>query len=50
MLAKATENGLYISDFGDIERYLREKADTGTLIITLGAGKLNEVARALVKT
>ncbi len=50
MLAKATENGIYISDFGEVERYLRKKADKGTVIITLGAGRLNEVARALVKT
>lgn len=50
MLARATENGIYISDFGELERYLREKAESGTLILTLGAGRLNEVARALVKT
>ncbi len=46
-LADATENGVYISDFADVERYLRERAEAGTLIITLGAGRLNEVARAL---
>ncbi len=47
MLADATENGVYISDFGEVERYLRERAEAGTLIITLGAGRLNEVAGAL---
>lgn len=50
MLARVTENGIYISDFGELERYLREKAESGTLILTLGAGRLNEAARALVKT
>ena len=46
-LAEATENGIYISDFGELERYLREKAEPGVLILTLGAGRLNEVARAM---
>lgn len=46
-LADATENGRYISDFGELTDYLRGKASPGTLIITMGAGRLNEVARSL---
>ena len=47
-LAKATKNGKYISDFSDIENYLRQRANDGVLILTLGAGRLNEVAAMLV--
>ena len=47
-LAQRTKNGRYISTFFDIVNYLYERAEEGVLILTLGAGRLNEVARKLV--
>lgn len=46
-LAEATENGIYISALGEIKEYLEKRAEPGTLIITMGAGRLNAVAKAL---
>ncbi len=46
-LAEAVKNGVYISDFGEITEYLYGKACPETLIITMGAGRLNTVAKEL---
>ena len=46
-LAESVKNGTYISDLGELTEYLRGRAERGTLILTLGAGGLNEVAKEL---
>ena len=46
-LADMTAGGTYIPDFKAVQRHLRERASEGTVILTLGAGRLCEVARAL---
>lgn len=38
-----TGNAVYISDFGEIVRFLRENAQTGDLVITMGAGDVCRV-------
>ncbi|MBQ7332920.1 MAG: UDP-N-acetylmuramate--L-alanine ligase, partial [Clostridia bacterium] len=48
-LAASAKNGIYIKDFSEIQKYLFEKAKKGTLIITMGAGRMNEVAYALTE-
>ncbi|NLW01819.1 MAG: UDP-N-acetylmuramate--L-alanine ligase [Clostridiaceae bacterium] len=40
---KNTGNAVYISDFGDIVRFLEENAQTGDLVITMGAGDIYRV-------
>ena len=49
MLAEATKNGKYIPDFEIIAKELRQKAQKGTLILTMGAGKMNEVAFSITE-
>lgn len=43
------ENVIYIDSFAKIENYIKENVNPGDLIITIGAGPVNEVAKALVK-
>ncbi|HOQ75176.1 MAG TPA: UDP-N-acetylmuramate--L-alanine ligase [Thermoclostridium sp.] len=38
-----TGNAVYISDFGDIVRFIEENAQTGDLVITMGAGDIHMV-------
>ena len=47
MLASSTENAIYIPSFQGIYSFLAENAQDGTMIITMGAGKLNEISSAL---
>lgn len=47
-LAEGIPNAVYIPDFSDIERYMRSLAEPGTLLLTMGAGELDTVARRLV--
>ena len=42
-------NAVYIDSFEKIEKYIKENVTPGDLIITVGAGPINEVAKALVK-
>lgn len=49
-LANETENAIYIPSFQKITEYLLKKADSDTLILTMGAGKMNEIAYELCKT
>ncbi|MBE6148947.1 MAG: UDP-N-acetylmuramate--L-alanine ligase [Firmicutes bacterium] len=46
---KGNNNVVYIDTFDKIENYIRENVQPGDLIITIGAGPVNEVAKALVK-
>ena len=47
-LADRIPNGIYIKSFDDICRYLQALSHPKTLILTLGAGKMNTVAKRLV--
>ena len=47
MLAASTENAIYIPSFEGIYRFLAENAEKDTMILTMGAGKLNRVSYAL---
>ena len=42
-------NAIYIDSFDKIAKYIEENVQEGDLIITIGAGPVNEVAKALVK-
>ncbi len=48
-LADKIPNALYIKDFDDIEKYIRENASENDLVITVGAGNIVDVANRLVK-
>ncbi len=48
-LADGIPNAVYIPDFKEIERYMRSLAKPGTLLITMGAGELDSVARRLAE-
>lgn len=43
LLQKRGKNATYIKEFSDIAAALKEKADPDTLIITVGAGNINQV-------
>ncbi|MBE6155232.1 MAG: UDP-N-acetylmuramate--L-alanine ligase [Firmicutes bacterium] len=43
------EKAIYIESFEKIEEYIKENVQENDLIITIGAGPVNEVAKALVK-
>lgn len=43
------ENVIYIDSFDKIEEYIKQNVTPGDLIITVGAGPVNEVAKNLVK-
>lgn len=48
-LADKIPNALYIKDFDDIEKYIRENASENDLVITVGAGNIVDVANRLIK-
>ena len=48
-LAQKTQNGKYLSYFSSIAQYLRQRAEKGTLILTMGAGKMNLIARMITQ-
>lgn len=48
-LAAATPNGIYLKNSDDIKSRLLQKAEKGTLILTMGAGRMNEIAYALTQ-
>lgn len=45
----AGENALYIDSFEAIADYLRQNAETGDLILTMGAGDVNKIAYMLTR-
>jgi UDP-N-acetylmuramate--alanine ligase len=51
LVAKITGNGqqaVHIPSFGDIVTYLKSAAHPGDLVVTMGAGNVNEIGRDLV--
>ena len=48
-LASRSENGLYISDFSDIDKYIRANVSKNDLVITMGAGNVYQVYELLIK-
>lgn len=48
-LADRIENSIYISDFADIERYIRENASKGDVVLTMGAGNVCDIGPMLTK-
>ena len=48
-MQKLGKNALYMSDFNEIAAYLREHAVSGDLIITMGAGNVNQIASLLLE-
>lgn len=46
-LAMKIPNGIYINDFDAIEKYLKNNAEEGDVIITMGAGNINKVGKKL---
>lgn len=48
-LASKTPNGVYAESFEEILKRLVNLAKKGTLILTMGAGRMNEIAYALVE-
>lgn len=47
-LAAKIDGCVYMNDFGAIERYIRENAKDGDVIITMGAGNINKIGKRLV--
>ena len=47
MLASALGNAVFLRTSAEIEARMREYAEKGTLLLTMGAGELHRVARAL---
>ena len=47
-IAKLIPGSTYISDFGEIEKYLKENIEEGDIVITMGAGDINKVGKNLV--
>ncbi len=48
-LAYLINNGVYINDFGAIERYIKKNTKKGDLVISMGAGSVTEIGHNLVK-
>ena len=48
-IADALENGEYYDSFDKIEARVREIAQPGDLILTMGAGNINDIGAALVE-
>ncbi|NQV00774.1 MAG: UDP-N-acetylmuramate--L-alanine ligase [Parcubacteria group bacterium] len=48
-IGKYNNNVQYISNFSDIERYLENKADKNSVIITMGAGDVYEIGEGIIK-
>ena len=49
MLAERIKNGRYIKSFDEIEKYLKSISDPDTLILTMGAGRMNEIAARITE-
>lgn len=47
-IQEAGKDALYMSDFNEIAKYLSEHALSGDLIITMGAGNVNQIADILL--
>ena len=47
-LARLMTNGVYINDFDAIKRYILQNAKSGDMVITMGAGDVFKVGRALL--
>lgn len=48
-LAAAIDKAVYMNDFGAIERYIRQNAKPGDLVMTVGAGDVFKIGKALVQ-
>ncbi len=48
-LAEKIDNALYIDNFSAIEKYIKENAQPGDLVITMGAGDIYKVGNILVE-
>lgn len=48
-LAALIKGSVYMNDFGAIERYVKEAAQSGDLVITMGAGDIFKVGKALTE-
>ena len=48
-LAALIKGSVYMNDFGAIERYVKNMAQEGDLVLTMGAGDIFKVGYALVK-
>lgn len=48
-VVRLMENGVYMNDFGAIERYLLKNAKPGDMVITMGAGDIFKLGYSLVK-
>ena len=48
-LVKKGNDAIYISDYDEIKKYLKERVKEGDLIITLGAGNVTKIASKLVE-
>ena len=47
-MAAAGKDTLYMKDFTEIANYLKANASDGDLIITMGAGNVNQIADILL--
>ncbi|HEY0008328.1 MAG TPA: hypothetical protein VGB55_06370, partial [Tepidisphaeraceae bacterium] len=47
-LTAAGQAAIHISSFADIVTYLKSEARVGDLVVTMGAGNVNEIGRDLV--
>ena len=48
-LADRIEGAVYIKDFEDIEKYIRQNAKEGDVVLTMGAGNVCDIGPMLVK-
>ncbi len=48
-LAIAIDKAVYINDFGAIERYIKKNAKAGDVVLTVGAGDVFKIGKALVE-
>ena len=49
LMRKAGKETLYMSDFNDIASYLKANCSSGDLVITMGAGNVNQIASILLE-
>ena len=40
---------MFIKEFGEIEKYIRQNASVGDIVMTIGAGNVVDIADELVK-
>jgi len=48
-LANKIEHSIYIKDFQDIEKYIRDNASEGDVVLTMGAGNVCDIGPMLTK-